>query len=264
MVPSVVPSVLEDACPIAPHGAPRGLAQAAHGITHIGRVRTANEDSLAVLPHLGLFLVADGMGGAAAGEVASRTVIERVTRAFGDPAGGRVAGARRLVEAVEDANRAIYEMASQDPEQAGMGSTFAGVLVLHHAAVIAHVGDSRIYRLRDRRLELLTQDHSLVNQYLQAGVLSLDRIGAFPGRNVITRAVGPCEEVDVETRKIAIEAGDVLLLCSDGLHGELEDAEIGAILRASRDPRDAAARLVERANEAGGSDNVTVVVVRWD
>ena len=170
---------------------------------------------------------------------------------------------RRFISGIRRANRRIFQMAQRDKALTGMGTTFAGLLVLENSAVIAHVGDSRVYRLRDGRLELLTSDHSLANEYVRLGLLSVDDVATFSQRNVITRAVGVHEMVDVDVKITDRRPGDVFLLSTDGLHGEIDDREIEAILLADPEPCIAAARLIHRANEAGGSDNITVVLVRF-
>jgi protein phosphatase len=255
--------VVQPACP----GLPFTLA--AYGETDVGRVRETNEDCFAVAPHLGLFMVADGMGGAAAGEVASQVAIEQVLHAVddgettwpSDAASGPESGPRRFLAGIQRANRNIHAMAQQDRRVRGMGTTFAGLLVLERCAVIAHVGDSRVYRLRGAELERLTNDHSLAHQLVQMGFLQPEEVATFPRRNIITRAVGPHESVEVDTKIVDIRAGDVFLLCSDGLHGELDDGEIAAILLERRSPGATVGRLVDLANEKGGADNITVVLV---
>ncbi len=244
----------------------------AYGETDPGRVRAQNEDSFAVVPQLGLFMVADGIGGAAAGEVASRTAIEQVQWAVedgettwpSDGISGPESGPRRFIAGIHRANRAIRALARRDPLMKGMGTTFAGVLVLERCAVVAHVGDSRVYRLRDGELERLTRDHSLANHLVEMGLLMPEEVDTFPRRNVITRAVGTHETVEVDTRIVDLRPGDAFLLCSDGLHGELDDAEIVSLLRAHPNPVTAVAKLIDRANEKGSANNVTVVLVRLD
>jgi protein phosphatase len=264
-------SILVSKKPVSPSDP--ALDAASHGATDRGRVRRTNEDCFAVLQHVGLFMVADGMGGAAAGEVASRMLIDNVTRAVEDgettwPADTSVNGPesspRRFIAGIHRANRRIHALGRAEVRKAGMGSTFAGLLLLDRCAVIAHVGDSRVYRLRDGALELMTHDHSLANEYVALGVLRPDQVATFSRRNVIMRAVGVEETVDVDTKIVDVRAGDALLLCTDGLHGEVDDEEIAAVLRALPDPAEAVARLIARANEKGGNDNVTAVVVRLD
>ncbi len=243
----------------------------AYGETDTGQVREHNEDSFAVLPHLGLFMVADGIGGAAAGEIASRTAVEQVQWAVEDgettwtsdgTVNGPESGPRRFIAGIHRANRAIRAMARKDPRKKGMGTTFAGVLVTSRCAVVAHVGDSRVYRLRDGALERLTVDHSLANHLLEMGFLRPDEVDTFPRRNVITRAVGTHESVDVDVRIVDVRPGDAFLLCSDGLTGELADDAIAEVLREHPNPMEAVGQLIDDANDHGSADNVTVVLVQ--
>jgi protein phosphatase len=143
-----------------------------------------------------------------------------------------------------------------------MGTTFAGLLLLHRSAVVAHVGDSRVYRLRDGVLERLTHDHSLANQLVDMGYLRPDQVATYPRRNVITRAVGTHDTVEVDTRIVDLRPGDAFLLCSDGLHGEISDDQIAAILKDPGLPTTTVGRLIESALQAGGNDNITAIVVR--
>jgi serine/threonine protein phosphatase PrpC len=249
------------------------LAPVAYGATDVGCVRQKNEDSFAVAAHLGLFMVADGMGGAAAGEIASGVAIEQVQRAVEDgettwtadsPTSSPESSPRRFIAGIHRANRAIRALAHQDALKRGMGTTFAGLLLLERCAVVAHVGDSRVYRLRDETLERLTRDHSLANQLVERGYLKPEEVASFPRRNVITRAVGTHETVEVDTKIVDVRSGDAFLLCSDGLHGELDDDEIAAIVRASARPAAAVEQLIHCANQKGGPDNITVVLVCLD
>jgi serine/threonine protein phosphatase PrpC len=246
------------------------FALGAYGETDVGRVRGTNEDCFAVIPHLGLFMVADGMGGAAAGEVASHAAIEQVRRAVEDrettwsadaAVSSPESGPRRFIAGIRRANRVIHALAQRDPSIRGMGTTFAGILLLGRCAVVAHVGDSRVYRLRQGELERMTHDHSLAHHLVELGVLRPQEVATFAHRNIITRAVGPHETVDVDTKIVDVRPGDVFLICSDGLTGELGDDEIAAILRERRGPGVTVGRLVDRANEKGGADNITAVLV---
>ena len=222
-----------------------------------GRRRRQNEDAFVCAPPL--FAIADGMGGAQAGELASRlakTAIEEGAAAAVDEGG--------LVEAVQTANAKVFERAHQDPSAAGMGTTATVALVDERAATVTlgHVGDSRAYHLRDGRLEQLTSDHSLVGELIRSGRLTEDEAAVHPHRSVITRALGTEPEVDVDVERAALAPGDLLLLCSDGLSAMVRDDEIARILDATgREPHAAADALVRAANEAGGIDNVTVVLV---
>lgn len=252
-------------------GPARRLPIEAAGRTDTGRVRAVNEDSFAVLSPLGLFMVADGMGGQACGEVASALVIEHVRKAFEDPDLTWPKGFARptpeggmplLVGGIQRANHLIRNATALEEWRHGMGTTFAGVLVLGDRLGLAHVGDSRIYRLRGRRFDLLTEDHTLTTEYIRAGLLKPENAGTFAYRHVLSRAIDGGENVEVDTRYDAALPGDVFALCSDGLHGEVDDKTIAAVLLGERDLGLAADRLVRLANDAGGHDNVTVVLVR--
>jgi protein phosphatase len=225
-------------------------------LTDVGRQRQGNEDSF--LEKSPLFAVADGMGGARAGEVASRVAVERLSE------GGEADGSpeEHLAEVTREANREIYEMAQDDSALAGMGTTLTAALVTGREVAIGHVGDSRVYRFRDGELERLTQDHSLVEEFVRQGKLTPEEAENHPQRSIITRALGPEPEVDVETCTHAARDGDVYLLCSDGLTGMVPEKRIAEILRESDSLDDAAHRLIDAANENGGKDNITAVLFR--
>jgi protein phosphatase len=240
-------------------------------LTHVGRVRAGNEDAMGAEMDAGLFVVCDGMGGAAGGELASRMSV----KAFLEDARGRTFGAKdtelEMVEAVVAANKAVHGYALANPRLSGMGTTLVALHVaLTHGAeaqsvpvAIAHVGDSRCYRLRGSVLDLLTDDHSLVSEQVRMGELTPAQAELSPIRNIITRAVGSHPHVEVDVRMEEARGGDIYLLCSDGLTRELDDAKIAVMLgRRGQSMETAAAKLVEAANEAGGADNVTVVLVR--
>lgn len=226
------------------------------GRTDVGRQRSDNED--AFLEDDRLFCVADGMGGARAGEVASRIAVE--TLADGGEPGG--AAEAMLAETARAANRRIHELGLSDESLKGMGTTFTAVLVHDGDVVTGHVGDSRLYRLRDGTLERLTRDHSLVEELVRRGELDPDEAAVHPQRSILTRALGPDPEVEVETFTTPGREGDVYLLCSDGLTSMVSDERMAAILRNARTLDDAAGALVDEANEAGGRDNITVVLFR--
>jgi protein phosphatase len=225
------------------------------GLTDVGRQRTTNED--AYLESAPMFAVADGMGGAQAGEVASRVAVETFA---GEHRDGEPEA--RLAEVAHTANRKIYELAQQDESRSGMGTTFTAAIVAGGDVAIGHVGDSRLYRLRDRELERLTRDHSLVEELVRQGKLEPEAAESHPQRSIITRALGPEPEVEVETLTTPGRDGDVYLLCSDGLTGMISEEEVTEILVAADTLDDAARRLVGAANETGGKDNVTVVLFR--
>ena len=227
--------------------------------TDTGRQRNANEDSF--FTRAPVFVVADGMGGAQAGEVASKAAAE----AFA----GELAAAppeRVLRETIERANHSIHEHARDDPNLAGMGTTITAAIVDPEAEEVAigHVGDSRAYRLRDGRLERLTRDHSLVEEMRRKGQLTEAQAEDHPQRSIITRALGPEPEVEVDLQTVPAQAGDVFLICSDGLTTMLDDEHIARLLARASSMQTAVRALVDEANRAGGRDNITVVLFRLE
>jgi protein phosphatase len=226
--------------------------------TDTGRQRRANEDSL--LAHAPLFVVADGMGGAQAGEVASRIAVE----SFQDGLDDSSEPEESLAALARVANARIHELSHSHAEQAGMGTTLTAIYVGERDVSIAHVGDSRAYRLRDGELVRLTEDHSLVDELLRQGRLTPEEAVEHPQRSVITRALGPEGVVEVDTRSYIARDGDVYLLCSDGLTTMLPEDRLTYVLLAHRALRDAGEALIAAANEAGGRDNITVVLVRLE
>jgi PPM family protein phosphatase len=225
-----------------------------HG-TDTGKKRRRNEDEYVVAPPL--FAIADGMGGAQAGELASSLAAGAVR----DDERVSGSGERRVAELIQEANRRVYQRSSQDASASGMGTTMTVALVEDGAVVFGHVGDSRAYLIRDGRLEQLTEDHSLVAELVRSGKLSPEEAGTHPQRSVITRALGTDPDVDVDTFSIPPHAGDLFMLCSDGLTSMVED---GAILEAAEKNRDdlqsAVKALIRAANKGGGEDNITVVL----
>ena len=226
------------------------------GRTDVGRQRSANEDSLVVDPPL--FAVADGMGGAKAGEVASAVAVEAVEGATesGEPAEAQ------LANIVRQANRRIYDLAVADESRRGMGTTLTLAKVHGDEVSLAHVGDSRAYRLRDGQLEQLTRDHSLVAELERSGQITPEAAEHHPQRSIITRALGPEPDVEVDTYTLAGREGDVFLICSDGLTSMISDDEVGSILRSAGSLDGAADELVRAANQSGGKDNITVILFR--
>ena len=225
-----------------------------------GRQRRHNED--AFYARSPVFVVADGMGGAQAGEVASRTAVEAF--AAGVPDAGSSSAEQALAGLVRQANERIHAMSRADEARAGMGTTLTAAHVGEHEVAIAHVGDSRAYRLRDGALERLTEDHSLVEELRRQGKLTASEADEHPQRSIITRALGPEPEVAVDTHSWPAEAGDVYLLCSDGLTSMVDEEAIGALVRSSASLAEAARGLVRAANDAGGRDNITVVLFRLE
>jgi serine/threonine protein phosphatase PrpC len=226
------------------------------GRTDVGRQRSANEDSLVVRPPL--FAVADGMGGAKAGEVASAVAVDAVEGAqeSSEPIEAQ------LANIVRDANRRIYDLAVADESRRGMGTTLTLAKLHGDEVSLAHVGDSRAYRLRGGELEQLTRDHSLVAELERSGQITPEAAEHHPQRSIITRALGPEPDVEVDTYTLAGRDGDVFLICSDGLTSMISDDEVASILRSAGSLDEAADELVRAANQSGGKDNITVILFR--
>ncbi len=241
-----------------------------------GCVRGNNEDSYGVAPEMSLFVLSDGMGGLAAGEVASRlavdTVLAHCRESEANPllplTGGFLAGvsgtANRLASGVRLANEVVHRTAQQSAAGAsgGMGATIVAVRFWDGRMSLVHVGDSRAYRLRDGQFEQLTQDHSFVAEQVRRGRMTQQEADDSALHNVLIRALGVDAEVDVDVREDMVTESDTVLLCSDGLTRELSDAQIAAVLGEIEEAEEAAGRLVELAKQAGGGDNVTAIVVR--
>jgi protein phosphatase len=222
-----------------------------------GRRRRRNEDNYVVAPPL--FAVADGMGGAQAGEVASQLAASALEA---EDSNG-LDGTERIDALIQEANRRIYDRATTDPSASGMGTTMTVALVEGMTVALGHVGDSRAYLVRGEQMEQLTEDHSLVNELLKSGKLSEEEANVHPQRSVITRAVGTDPDVDVDGFTIEAEDGDIFLICSDGLSDMVEDEEILELVHRHRDDLDKAVRaLVAAANQGGGEDNITAVAFR--
>ena len=229
------------------------------GLSDVGRQREANEDSYVLAAPV--FIVADGMGGARAGEVASRTAAEVFEGAADGP---QDTPEQRLTRLTQEANRRIFDLSQSDASRRGMGTTLTAAMVSPAGVSIGHVGDSRAYRLRDGSLEQLTHDHSLVAELERSGQLTAEAAEHHPQRSIITRALGPEADVEVDSHTHATRPGDVYLLCSDGLTSMVSDGEIESIARGSKALSEAAEGLVRAANQSGGRDNITVVLFRVD
>jgi protein phosphatase len=222
-------------------------------ITDPGRRRRRNEDAFVCEPPL--FAIADGMGGAQAGEVASRLAAAALKES-----GAETGGEERIFDLIQEANRRVYDRSSTDPTTSGMGTTITVALVENGNVAFGHVGDSRAYLIRNQKMEQITEDHSLVNELMKSGKLSREEAEAHPQRSVITRALGTDPDVDVDTFTIAAQEGDVFLLCSDGLTDMLHEDEIFDLVEDNRTDIDSALKaLVKAANRSGGEDNITVV-----
>jgi PPM family protein phosphatase len=243
--------------------------------TDTGMVRSQNEDTIAISPEYGLAILADGMGGYNAGEVASRIAadvlrqsleseLDRMQqRGFGLLQSRERQLHQLLAAAIHDANAAILDAAQAEPELNGMGTTLVTALFHDDRLTIAHVGDSRAYRLRGEELLQLTRDHSLLQEQIDAGLLTVEAARFAPHRNLVTRAVGIALDMEVEMHDHHTEPEDVYLLCSDGLTDMVTDAEIGEVLMSSQSSlEDACGALVQRANDNGGMDNVSVILIK--
>lgn len=246
------------------------------GATDVGQVRSNNEDCFRLVEPLNLFVLSDGMGGEAHGEIASALAVETVvkycmdaesgstTPTHGDPSGSLSNYTKRLVSAVHLANKNIFNSAEEHPEQSGMGATLTAVWVKGNALSIAHVGDSRAYLLRSGMLQQLTSDHSLVAAQVRRGIITASEAETSEMQSVLLRALGTQAEVEVDAEEQALFPNDLLLLCSDGLTRMVTDPEIAGTLQAETDPQKAAYRLIALANENGGADNITVIVIRLE
>lgn len=244
------------------------------GDTHVGMKREHNEDSLLIMPEEDLFIVADGMGGHASGEIASKLAVDTIKSFYNDTGQDDEITwpfrtgleddyhANRLVTAVKLANRRIFEASTAQAQLRGMGTTAVGISGALDGLYVAHVGDSRCYRYHDGKIEAITEDHSLLNDFRRSLHLTPEEERNFPHKNIIVRALGMKATVDVDMQKLTAVPGDIFLLCSDGLTGELEDDVLEKVLSEVPDLDEACQRLVQMANENGGRDNVTVILAR--
>lgn len=234
-------------------------------ITDTGRVRNSNQDCVfceenAIGSFPNLFIVADGMGGHKAGDTASRMCVEEVVRQIRTT--DRKTPVSVFEQATDTANSAIYQRAMKEEALAGMGTTMVGTTIKDDMAYIVNVGDSRLYQLRDG-LQQITVDHSLVEEMVQSGEIQKEEMRTHPNKNIITRALGTDDTVRPDCFEIEVREGDVLLLCSDGLSNMLEDNQIERILKENaEDMKQAGERLVQQANDAGGKDNISVILIR--
>jgi protein phosphatase len=241
--------------------------------TDVGMKRTHNEDYFALIEDEQLFLVADGMGGHASGEVASKLAADVIGEFYRHSKDQDATWPyrydhnlsyveNRMVASIRLANARIYQSAGKNPQLRGMGTTIVTFIVKGDQGYVAHVGDSRCYRIRDGAIEPLTRDHSLLEDYKEARPdMTEEEARNFPHKNVITRALGMRDNVLVDISKIELRDGDRYLLCSDGLSGMLEDDAMHTIVQDSKDLEDAVSRLIDGANENGGTDNITAMVV---
>lgn len=246
------------------------------GKTDVGMKRKHNEDNFMMLPEQQLFVVADGMGGHNAGEVASEIAVNTMKLFFSesaeDPdytwpikeAPNRSRDENRMVAGVKLANYRIYEAQVRDIRKKGMGTTIVGLIFEDGRAITGHAGDSRIYLVRGDELQQVTEDHSLLNNYLKIAKLTPEEIANFPHKNVIVRALGMKADVEVEVNVVDVQPGDFLMLCSDGLSGEVTDEDIHeTILKHGDDLQASVESLIKQACDNGGKDNVTVIIARY-
>ena len=232
------------------------------GMSHPGQVRGENEDCFATRPELGLAVLADGMGGHQAGEVASRMAVDLIAAQFNGAAASFPDG-RAVLEAVQIANSAIHDAAESHAAYQGMGSTVVVALFSGDRLHIGHVGDSRAYRLRNHSLAQLTKDHSVVQELVNRGLFTPEEARQSLAKNLVTRALGTDPVIEAEITDTIVQRGDIFLLCSDGLTDVVSDTQIAEILDAAGADMDVAARsLIDKANEHGGPDNISVVLIR--
>ena len=244
-------------------------------LSNVGMLREHNEDSVASDLTIGLVVLADGMGGYKAGEVASEIAVLMIAAEITESMQSKshflltdtdlLPESNMLLSAVENTNAAIYAVSQNQPECAGMGTTLVAGIFVNNQLVLGHIGDSRMYRLRGETLTQLTEDHSLVQEQINAGLMTLEEAKQSKSRNLVTRALGIDPDVELELQELAVEVNDVYLLCSDGLSDLMSDVEIAKILlEANGNIADAADKLIETANEHGGSDNISVVITIID
>jgi protein phosphatase len=215
-------------------------------------------------PELGFYLVADGLGGHSAGQVASRMAAESAEAALRRSRGESTGLRERLRQAVANANRAVFGAAQSDRALSGMGTTVVALLAASERIALAHVGDSRAYRVRSGRIEQLTADHSIVAELVRSGEISTEAARDHPHRHVLTRALGVRSDVEADIEEFDAREGDVYVLCSDGLTGHVSDDEIAKLVAGDEDPRALCDSLIELANERGGEDNITVLIARCE
>ncbi len=241
------------------------------GLTDVGCVRASNEDSMGLFHDLNLYVVADGMGGHAAGEVASKMAVEQIKAYIASPSSGNgvkpddhKSNLEKLIHAISYANLQIFMTGSQDAALNGMGTTVVALLSTDKESVIGFVGDSRLYLMQNGYLTQLTKDHSMVNEYVQKGLITPEAAEHHPQKHVLSRAMGTAPEVEVEAFTRTPQPGDTYLLCSDGLSNKLSAEQMYAILKQSKNINDASKQLVQSAIQAGGEDNITVLLVSFE
>ncbi len=243
-------------------------------LTDVGQRRDHNEDAIASDTEVGLVVLADGMGGYKAGEVASEIAVLTITSAIKEAMQSLIPGqtdillgmqaeAQLIIDAVKNANETIYSVSQSQPQCAGMGTTLVVGLFTNNKLLVGHIGDSRMYRMRGQALIRLTEDHSLLQEQIKSGLITEEQAKYSANKNLVTRALGIDPEVELELNEFDVEVGDIYLLCSDGLTDLIEDTVISATLNMlSSDLTETAQKLVDMANEHGGQDNISVILVR--
>ncbi len=230
--------------------------------TEVGLVRKLNEDSICIIPELAFFAVADGMGGHKSGEVASNMALESMAKKLKSSNKSNLTD--RLLEGVRQANRDIYNSSRQKGINHGMGTTLTAVIIKEKGLILAHVGDSRAYLIREGNISPLTEDHSLVQEMLRHGGITKEQAKDHPHRNVLTRALGIAPSVDVDLKRFELFSGDIVVLCTDGLYNLVSDRTIKELVLSASKPEQAVKNLVDEAIKAGGTDNISVIVVEID
>lgn len=230
-------------------------------ITEVGLVRQNNEDSLLICPDIGLFTVADGMGGHRAGEVASHKALVIFEQELRKHLAENMDIKEALVQGVREVNKQIYQLSLQKPELKGMGTTVTACLLQNRQAFLVHVGDSRAYLLRDNEVTQITNDHSLVGELVKSGSITEELAQVHPRRNVLTQAVGVTDTVEIDLHTVSLMKGDQILLCTDGLTNHVKREEISEIIKDIPDPQQAVHELANRALAQGGTDNITIILI---
>ncbi|MEG6615243.1 Stp1/IreP family PP2C-type Ser/Thr phosphatase [Peptococcaceae bacterium 1198_IL3148] len=230
-------------------------------ITETGLVRPNNEDNLLICPDIGLFVVADGMGGHRAGEVASKQALTYLEKQLRLALSYSNDLAEKLKETITKVNQYIYEMSCQDNSLQGMGTTITACLIKDDLAMVAHVGDSRAYLIRDNTIKQVTDDHSLVGELVKNGSISEELAQVHPRRNVLTQAIGVSPNVDADIYQVPLQARDQLMLCTDGLTNHLTRSDILKTVATTQDPQRAVKQLADAALSQGGTDNITIILI---
>ena len=234
----------------------------ASGNTEQGMVRHNNEDAYGLYPDLSLYIVADGLGGHAGGKVASRIAVEAIKECIASTDNGSLKIKNSVITAIKEANIKIILEAGKEKNLHGMGTTVAVVMKGNDAAIVAHVGDSRVYLVRGNAITRITKDHTVVEEYIRLGLLTPQDALYHPSKHMLSRALGTSGDVDVDITEIQFHAGDTLILCTDGLTNMVSDKEISnIILELSPSPEKITDKLIALANKNGGIDNITVITI---